>query len=293
MTAKIIDGNKIAKQIREEIKQEISKFDEYIRPGLGVILVGDNEASKIYVAKKTEACKEVGINVFPFNLIADTSEKHFFEILNLLNNEESCDGILVQLPLPESFDRFKVFESINPEKDVDVFTPINMGLLKLGKPRFVPCTPQGISEMLHRTSIKLEGKHVVVINRGDLVGKPLSSMLIQDNVYANATVTICHDRTPPNKLKEMCLAADVIIVAVGIPDFLTPDMVHEGQVVIDVGINKVDGKIIGDVSNKVREIVEWITPCPGGVGPVTVSMLLKNTLQAFKFSKYKKGAIQC
>jgi methylenetetrahydrofolate dehydrogenase (NADP+)/methenyltetrahydrofolate cyclohydrolase len=281
--ANILDGNAISQLIKDEIKVEIN--DLKLNPKLSVILVGDNAASKIYVKKKCEACAEVGI----------ASEAHYFtedEYLNVkakiidLNCDDSVHGILIQLPLPKGWDQNTLLNIINPKKDVDVFNPINVGLLVQNRPRFLPPTPQAVQQIFKRSNLSLAGKHVVVINRSNIVGKPLSSMLVQDNgLYANATVTVCHDNTPPAILKQICLSADVIVVAVGIPNFLTTDMVTERQIVIDVGITRVGKKIVGDVHPDVQNKVNWITLVPGGVGPCTVACLLVNTLEASKIAR--------
>jgi methylenetetrahydrofolate dehydrogenase (NADP+)/methenyltetrahydrofolate cyclohydrolase len=208
---------------------------------------------------------------------------HIFKLLDWLNEDCSIHGILVQLPLPKEIDQYQVFDHINPLKDVDVFVPENVGLLLQGRPRFVPCTPAAIQELLTRNKIPIEGKKVTIINRSDVVGKPLKSLLIQNNEQANATVTICHDHTPPELLRDTCLASDIIVVAVGKPKFLTAEMVPVGAVVVDVGINRIEGsnKIVGDVDfEAVSGKASWISPVPGGVGPMTISCLLKNVLTA-------------
>lgn len=278
--ANILDGNTISQLIKDEIKAEIN--DLKLTPKLSVILVGDNNASKIYVKKKCEACAEVGIESEAYYF----GEDEYLNVkakLNELNCDESVHGILIQLPLPKNWDQNTLLNIINPKKDVDVFNPINVGLLVQNRPRFLPPTPQAVQQIFKRSNLSLAGKHVVVINRSNIVGKPLSSMLIQDNgLYANATVTVCHDNTPPTILKQICLSADVIVVAVGIPDFLTADMVTERQIIIDVGITRVGKKIVGDVHPDVQNKVSWITPVPGGVGPCTVACLLINTLEAAK-----------
>lgn len=278
--ANILDGIAISQFIKNEIKEEIN--DLGIKPKLAVILVGDNPASKVYVSKKCQACAEVGIASEAYYF----GEDEFLNVkakLNELNCDDSVHGILIQLPLPKKWDQNLLFNIINPKKDVDVFNPINVGLLVQNRPRFLPPTPQAVQQIFKRSHLSLAGKHVVVINRSNIVGKPLSSMLIQDNgLYANATVTVCHDNTPPSILKQICLSADVIVVAVGIPNFLTTDMVSEHHIVIDVGITRLGKKIVGDVDPEVNKKVSWITLVPGGVGPVTVSCLLMNTLKAAK-----------
>jgi methylenetetrahydrofolate dehydrogenase (NADP+)/methenyltetrahydrofolate cyclohydrolase len=294
VTATIIDGKKIAADIELDISRKILKLRR--RPCLAVVLCGDNPASEIYVSKKQEACRRVGIEsrlvrLFqggePYNAEYELTDK-----LQHLNHDPDVDGILVQLPLPPSIIEWRVFDKINPEKDVDVLTPMNVGLLVQGLiPRFKPCTPHGIQVMLNRSGISVAEKHVVVINRSNIVGKPLSSMLIQDcNEYANATVTVCHNRTPPEQLKTIARSADIVIVAVGIPGFLTADMVKPGAVVVDVGITRVGKKVLGDVDfEMVKEVAGFITPVPGGVGPMTVTMLLENTLRAAEYFQTKRG----
>lgn len=294
---KLIDGNGIAAQIRKEISRRVSEFyrTSRVRPRLAVILTGDNPASKVYVKKKVEACNEVGIASYVVDPLPSVDQwlnpqARLEDMLSFLNKNEEVHGILVQLPLPQQIDVHRVFDLIDPAKDVDVFNPANVGLLTQGRPRFLPCTPHAIQQMLSRTGIGIAGKHVVVINRSDVVGKPLSSMLIQDNdEFANATVTVCHDRTPRECLLEITTKADIVVVAVGIPGFLTPDMIRPGCVVVDVGINKVEvginkveNKIVGDVAPACRKVAGYLTPVPGGVGPVTVAMLLHNTLLAAK-----------
>lgn len=293
--AEILDGNAIAASIKAEIKQKIDKARDqatensiiYSPPCLAVVLCSDDPASEIYVRKKREACAEVGINSFLIKPFEGGIKNwfdpmgHLLSTIDYLNNDKSVHGILVQLPLPDSLNKCRIFDAINPLKDVDVFSPTNVGLLLQGRPRFVPCTPQGIQELLTRSGIRLAGKQVAVINRSDIVGKPLSALLIQDHGEANATVVTCHDQTPPSRLKQVCLSSDIIVVAVGKAGFLTEDMVPNGGIVVDVGINRVGKKIVGDVDFKaVSNKASHISPVPGGVGPMTVTMLLKNTLLA-------------
>jgi methylenetetrahydrofolate dehydrogenase (NADP+)/methenyltetrahydrofolate cyclohydrolase len=298
----LLDGNKLSDEIRAEIKCEIdsrkinghwhtthSHWEVKPAPCLAVVLCSQDPASEVYVRRKQEACKAVGINSFVTRPFESGLENwynpmgHLLELIEWMNNEDAIQGILVQLPLPEPLCKYKVFDAICPMKDVDVFSPENVGLLLQGRPRFVPCTPAGIQELLSRNKIPIKGKKVCIINRSDIVGKPLKALLVQDNEYANATVTMCHDNTPPDRLKEVCLASDIIVVAVGKQNFLTEDMVPEGAVVVDVGINRVEGtkKIVGDVDyERVLPKVSAITPVPGGVGPMTVTMLLRNTVKA-------------
>lgn len=300
--AQILDGNATATRIRAEIKSDVQKMvgrdlgGGYVErtghpPCLAVILCTDDPASQIYVRKKQEACTEVGINSFlikPFeggihNWMSPIG--HLLSTIKWLNEDNSVHGILVQLPLPKEINPTLVFDRINPLKDVDVFSPENVGLLLQGRPRFVPCTPQGVQQLLTRNGIKIAGKQVAIINRSDIVGKPLSALLIQDHGEANATVVTCHDQTPPERLKRVCLSSEIIVVAVGQPGFLTADMVPEGAVVVDVGINRLEDKrIVGDADfEAVSKKASWISPVPGGVGPMTVTMLLKNTLQAKRY----------
>ena len=281
MTAKIIDCKRISEEIKQEVRTASKAFHKkkHRNPCLAVALVGDNPASQIYVGKKRQACCDVSIDSLVYYIIK--SQESLINIIKQAGEDASIDGMLVQLPLPEGYNVNEVFDALDPRKDVDVFNPINVGLLVQNRPRFIPCTPHGIQQMLRRSDISIEGNHVVIINRSNIVGKPLSSMLIQDDgEKANATVTVCHDRTPPEELKKLCRDADIIVVAVGIPNFLTADMVRENQVVIDVGITRMGKKVVGDVHPDVREVVGWISTVPGGVGLLTVSMLLHNTLKA-------------
>jgi len=292
----ILDGTAISARIRAEIKAEIAdnqSTDENTRrsitpPCLAVVLCSSDPASEVYVKKKQEACAEVGINSFLIKPFQGGIENwfhpmdHLISTIKWLNEDRSVNGILVQLPLPNGLKPQRVFDAINPLKDVDVFSPTNVGLLLQGRPRFVPCTPQGIQELLTRSGVRIAGKQVAIINRSDIVGKPLSALLMQDHGEANATVVTCHDQTPPERLKQVCLASDIIVVAVGKPGFLTADMVPDGAVVVDVGINRLENKkIVGDVDfEPVSAKASWISPVPGGVGPMTVTMLLRNTLLA-------------
>lgn len=287
MTAKCINGKQIAAEIQEEIKTEVIAFqDQYkVQPCLAVVLVGDDPPSKIYVNKKIKACNAVGIKSLLITSVKNHSD--LLQSLKVLGLTASVHGILVQLPLPkEEWTKellLEVFAAIPVAKDVDVFNPYNVGLLVqgLGPPPFLPCTPHGIQIMLARSGISVKGKKVCIINRSNVIGKPLSSLLIQDNdEYANATVTVCHDNTPPDTLKWISQHSDIVVVAVGIPGFLKADMVQPGSVVIDVGISRVNGKIVGDVDPGVWNVAGWVSRTPGGVGPMTVTMLLKNTLQA-------------
>lgn len=275
-----LDGSIVAEEIKYKLKEEINKLCS--KPILALLLAGNNEASKIYVKKKQQACKDVGI-ISEVYLFSEKEEEKFIITIKELNNNVDINGILMQLPLPKSWDENFLFNIIDPMKDVDCFHPINIGLLVQNKPRFVPPTPYGIQILLERNKIKIAGSHIAILNRSGVVGKPLSSMLIQNNnEFANATVTICHDKTPPEKLKNITKMADIIVVAVGIPYFLTKDMVSPGQVIIDVGVNRLENnKIVGDVNPEIHEIVGWVSKSPGGCGPLTVCMLLRNTIIAY------------
>jgi len=272
----ILDGAAIAKQISQQLKDKIARRTP---PSLAVILCSGDQASKIYVAKKTEACNRIGIKS---KVIETKAGPGLFNILDHLNQDPAIDGIMVQLPLPRDcgISNHEIFDRINPLKDVDVFNPVNVGLLLQGRPRFVPCTPHAIQELLVRSGIAVAGKKVAIINRSDVVGKPLKALLIQDNEEANATVTICHDRTPPGLLRDVCQTADIIVVAVGIAGFITPELVNNRSIVVDVGINRIGKKIVGDVRADVYPLVAAYSPVPGGVGPLTVAMLMHNTIEA-------------
>jgi methylenetetrahydrofolate dehydrogenase (NADP+) / methenyltetrahydrofolate cyclohydrolase len=279
---KILDGSSIANEIKQEIKLQIEENLKTGKtscpPSLAVILCSEDPASKIYVQKKIKACEEVGIE----SVLLNPRNVTMPELLQTIDSLESVNGILVQLPLPIGMNQNHVFDYIDPLKDVDVFSPENVGLLVQGRPRFIPCTPAGIQELLTRSGIQISGKKICIINRSNVVGRPLHALLIQDNDQANATCTLCHDQTPPETLKEICLSSDIIVVAVGKPNFLTSDMVTEKSIVVDVGINRIEGskKIVGDVCHQVYEKVAAYSKVPGGVGPLTIAMLLKNTLKA-------------
>ena len=277
MTAQIIDGNAVAKQLRAEVAQRAAALKaKGVTPGLAVILVGEDPASQVYVGKKVQACQEAGLHSVLEKYDASLSEAALLERVEALNQNPSIHGILVQLPLPAHIDAHKVIESISPAKDVDGFHVASAGALMTGMPGFWSCTPYGCIKLLESTGIDLRGKHAVVIGRSNNVGKPMALMLLQKN----ATVTICHSAT--QNLKGHTLQADVIVAAVGRRNTLTADMVKPGAVVIDVGMNRNEqGKLCGDVDfANVKEVAGWITPVPGGVGPMTVTMLLVNTLEA-------------
>lgn len=278
--AEIISGKVVSEKLRLELKDSISKFilESGHTPGLAVVLVGDNPASQVYVRNKHKACLEVGINSYEINLPTETTEEKLLSVIDELNFDSRVDGILVQLPLPKHIDEERVINRINPEKDVDAFSPSNVGRIMIGNYTFLPCTPAGVMELLKQYNIAIEGKNCVVIGRSNIVGKPMAMLLLEKN----GTVTVCHSRT--QNIVEICRSADIIVVAVGRAGFLTADMVKPGAVVIDVGINRGDdGKLCGDVSfDEVEKVASYITPVPGGVGPMTITMLLKNTLSAAK-----------
>jgi methylenetetrahydrofolate dehydrogenase (NADP+)/methenyltetrahydrofolate cyclohydrolase len=289
MPAQIIDGKKIAAEIREEVKQEVAQLKQKgIEPLLVAVLVGDNPASHIYVRNKAKACAEVGIKSEVLNFPADVSEGKLLEQVQGLNFRKEVTGILVQSPLPDHMVEQNIFNAVHIDKDVDGFNPFNLGLLLLGKPRFIPATPWGIQELLMRTGNDPSGKNVVIIGRGNIVGKPLAALLSQKAKGADATVTLCHSRT--NDLIEVTHTADILVAAMGQAFFVTKEMVKPGVVVIDVGINRIEDKsspngyrVVGDVKfDEVKEAAGAITPVPGGVGPMTVAMLLKNTVKAAK-----------
>jgi len=277
MPARIIDGKLLAKQIRDDLAQKIKAMVNAgnQQPGLAVVLVGDNPASQLYVSMKQKACAEVGIYSEEHRLPASISQEELLAVIERLNKDPKIHGILVQLPLPEGFDEQVVINHIKPEKDVDGFHPINIGKLQTGQKTFVPCTPAGVMKMLDSIGIDLTGKKAVVVGRSNIVGKPVAQLLLQ----RNATVTICHSKT--NNLAEECRQADVLVVAVGHPELVKADWVKPGAVVIDVGISKVGSKTVGDVAfDEVKEVAGWLTPVPGGVGPMTIAMLLTNTVAA-------------
>jgi methylenetetrahydrofolate dehydrogenase (NADP+)/methenyltetrahydrofolate cyclohydrolase len=278
--AEIISGKIVSEKLRLELKDSISKFivESGHTPGLAVVLVGEDPASRVYVRNKHKACLEVGINSYEINLPGDTTEEKLISVIDELNSDNNVDGILVQLPLPKHINEERVINRINPNKDVDAFSPANVGKIMIGNYTFLPCTPAGVMELLKHYNIAIEGKNCVVVGRSNIVGKPMAMLLLEKN----GTVTVCHSRT--QNIGEICRYADIIVVAVGRAGFLKADMVKPGAVVIDVGINRgTDGKLYGDVAfDEVEKIASYITPVPGGVGPMTITMLLKNTLSAAK-----------
>jgi methylenetetrahydrofolate dehydrogenase (NADP+)/methenyltetrahydrofolate cyclohydrolase len=274
---KILDGRKVANKVEANLETEINGLKEKgIEPGLTVILVGSDPASQVYVSYKEKACKRVGINSNIVDLPADVSQEDLLAEVEDLNQDNTVDGILVQLPLPDHIDEEKVIKAINPSKDVDGFHPVNVGqLVTQNQMDLAPCTPKGIMNVLNEYNIELEGQEAVVIGRSNIVGKPIANMLLANN----ATVTVCHSRTAD--LKSHCQRADIIVAAVGRKEFVTADMVKEGAVVIDVGINRTDDGLVGDVEfEAVRNKAAAITPVPGGVGPMTIATLLQNTITA-------------
>lgn len=274
--AKIIDGKAISAAIRSEIKDEILNSD--VKPGLAVILVGNDPASAVYVRNKKKACEEVGIYSESYELSAETTQEELLSLIDKLNKKDDIHGILVQLPLPKHIDENAVILAIDPSKDVDAFHPYNVGRIMTGDYAYLPCTPAGVMMLLERSGISVSGKKCVVVGRSNIVGKPQAMLLL----HANGTVTICHSRTAD--LAKECREADILVVAIGKADFITGDMVKEGAVVIDVGMNRrADGKLTGDVDfASVEPKASYITPVPGGVGPMTITTLMKNTLTAAK-----------
>lgn len=279
MTAKIIDGKLISQQIKDELKLETEQLKgNGITPTLAVILVGNNPASKVYVNNKKKACEYIGIKSLSYELSEDTTQFDLLTLIDELNHSENVDGILVQLPLPKHYDEEKILMSISPEKDVDCFHPLNVGIVQTGGNGFLPCTPAGIIELIKRTGIDIAGKNCVVIGRSNIVGKPVATLLLREN----GTVTICHSKT--KNLSDICRQADIIVVATGVRNTLTGDMIKDGAVIIDVGMNRnEEGKLCGDVDYEgCLEKASAITPVPGGVGPMTIAMLMKNCLTSAK-----------
>lgn len=285
MAAKIISGNEVSQIMKDEMKEEVTELKaKGYEPCLAVILVGEDPASKVYVTNKKKTCEYIGIKSLETLLPAEATTEDLLKVIDGYNKDKSVHGILCQLPLPKHIPETKILRSILPEKDVDCFHPFNVGLISIGEVRFLPCTPAGCLELIKRGGFQTAGKDVVILGRSNIVGRPLANMLDQRNM--NATVTMCHTKT--KNLKEKCREADIIIAAMGVPQFLKGDMVKEGVVVIDVGINRVEApgtksgfKLVGDVAfDEVKEKAAAITPVPGGVGPMTIAMLMKNTLTA-------------
>ena len=287
---KILDGKITAEQIKKEIKVEVSQYidDGNRPPHLTTVLVGNNPASKTYVRNKEKNSKLVSFTSSTYNLPEDVSEKKLLDVINFLNNDKDVDGFIVQLPLPTHIDEQKIINSIDPDKDVDGFHPVNVGKMVLGLDTYLPATPSGIIELLKRNNIETTGKHAVVIGRSNIVGTPLSILLSRKSKFGNCTVTICHSYTP--NIKDFAVQADILVAAIGKPAFVTADMVKDGAIVIDVGINSIPDETkksgfrsVGDVDyDEVSKKASWITPVPGGVGPMTIASLLMNTLKAYK-----------
>jgi methylenetetrahydrofolate dehydrogenase (NADP+)/methenyltetrahydrofolate cyclohydrolase len=286
VAAQILDGKAIAKQIQAELAQQVAEFaqDSDITPKLAAVLVGEDPASQVYVRNKHRACKRVGIASDVHRLSSSTGENELLSLIAKLNDDRAVSGILVQLPLPAQIGEKTVLDAIRPDKDVDAFHPENVGLLAQGRPRFLPCTPHGVQHLLHRSDIQTIGKHVVILGRSEIVGKPLGAMFVQRDSSlgpsaANATVTICHSRTVD--LPAITSRADILVAAIGKANFVTAEMVKPGAVVVDVGINRTEDGLVGDVDfAAVSQVASHITPVPGGVGPLTIAMLLSNTLAA-------------
>ena len=278
MSAVRMDGKMVYAKVRGSILEEVNGLkDKGVRPGLAVIIVGEDPASKVYVRNKERACEECGFYSEKYALPEETTQEELLGLIDELNHNPRIDGILCQLPVPKHINEQAIIDAISPEKDVDAFHPINVGKIMVGNFDFLPCTPAGVMQLLEEYDIDPNGKNCVVIGRSNIVGKPMAMLLL----HKNGTVTICHSRT--KNLKEVCAQADILVAAVGKADFVTADMVKEGAVVIDVGMNRKDGKLCGDVAfDEVNEKASYLTPVPGGVGPMTITMLMKNTLKAAK-----------
>ena len=280
--ANLIDGKQISREIKDELKEKVAQYkSEGHQSSLAVIQVGNDPASSVYVGNKKRACEYIGIGSVSYELPENTTEKELLDLIAKLNADDSIKGILCQLPVPDHIDEDKIINAIAPEKDVDGFHPQNVGSLVIGQPGFVSCTPAGIIELLKRSNIEIEGKHCVIIGRSNIVGKPMALLMLREN----ATVTICHSRT--RNLKEICREADILIVAIGRPQYIDAEYVKEGAVVIDVGIHRDENnKLCGDVKfDEVEPLASYITPVPGGVGPMTIAMLMNNCVSAME----KKG----
>ena len=278
MSAIRMDGKMVSAKVRGSILEEVNKLKEQgVRPGLAVIIVGEDPASQVYVRNKERACEECGFYSEKYALPEETTQEQLLELIEELNHNPRIDGILCQLPVPKHIDDQAIIDAISPEKDVDAFHPVNVGKIMVGNFDFLPCTPAGVMQLLEEYGIDPQGKNCVVIGRSNIVGKPMSMLLL----HKHGTVTICHSRT--KNLKEICAQADILVAAVGKADFVTADMVKEGATVIDVGMNRKDGRLCGDVCfDEVNEKTAYLTPVPGGVGPMTITMLMKNTLKAAK-----------
>ena len=283
MAASIIDGKAISAAVRQQVAEQTASFiaETGVVPHLAAVLVGDDPASQVYVRNKERACEKCGLKSTLHRLPADTTQQQLADLVEQLNAAADVHGILVQLPLPQHLDSTPILDAILPSKDVDGFHPENVGLMLQGRPRFLPCTPHGVMKMLEHEGIVTSGRHAVIVGRSDIVGKPMAGLLVQKG--ADATVTICHSRT--RDIGDVTRQADLLIAAVGIPEFIKADMIKPGAVVIDVGINRVDDKLVGDVEySAAADVASAITPVPGGVGPMTIAMLLTNTLAAARLS---------
>ena len=278
--AQIIDGKAVSAAVKAEVAEETAKLrdEKGLKVGLAVVIVGNDPASRVYVNNKKKACEAVGFQSFEYAMEENTTQEQLLDLVNVLNRDDRVNGILVQLPLPKHIDEKAVINAISPDKDVDAFHPINVGKIMIGEYSFLPCTPAGVMRLIESTGTDITGKQCVVIGRSNIVGKPQAMLLLQKN----GTVTICHSKT--RNLKEICLGADILVVAIGRANFVTGDMIKEGAVVIDVGMNRLDnGKLCGDVEfESAEKKASFITPVPGGVGPMTIAMLMKNTLTAAK-----------
>ena len=279
----IIDGKAVSQSVKDRIKEEVTalKAEHGVVPGLAVIIVGDNPASRIYVNNKKKACEYVGFDSYEYALPEETTETELLELIKKLNNDEKIDGILCQLPLPKHIDENVIINNIAPNKDVDAFHPVNVGKIMIGDYSFLPCTPAGVMELIASTGVDIKGKECVVVGRSNIVGKPMSMLLL----HKSGTVTICHSKT--KALKAECKRADILVAAVGVPNLIKGDMIKEGAVVIDVGMNRLEnGKLCGDVEfESASKAAGYITPVPGGVGPMTIAMLMQNTLTAAKVNR--------
>ncbi len=286
MTAEILDGKRLSREIQADLALRVADFlqNNAFTPKLAAVLVGDDPASAVYVKNKQAACERVGIESVLYRLPSTATEDELLELVARLNRDDTTHGILVQLPLPKQIREARVLDAVHPLKDVDCFHPENVGLLSQGRPRYLPCTPHGVVQVLHRSGISTAGKHAVIIGRSEIVGKPLAALLLAKDSHlgkdiGNATVTICHSRT--RDLASITRTADILIAAIGQAKFVTAEMVRPGTVVIDVGINRTPAGLVGDVDYEaVRQIASHITPVPGGIGPLTIAMLLENTLTA-------------
>ena len=279
--AKIIDGREIAKEIAESLKEKIENYykKNKLYPKLSAVIVGEDPASLFYVKMIARSCKKISIDFEKYSLPSKTTEEELLKVIDNLNKDKKVSGIIVQVPLPKHINQECIQKAVSPSKDVDCFNPINMGKLALGKPEFLPCTPHAVYELMKRENIIAEGKHTVIVGRSNIVGRPMALILLQKEKYANATITVCHSRT--KDLFHFTRQADILIAAVGKPEIIKRDMVKEGAVIIDVGTNEVEGKLVGDVAyEEVLNKVSVITPVPGGIGPITNVMLIQNTLKA-------------